>query len=238
MAIASTPSASSSSLPECGIPPLENGDHLTRAEFERRFGAMPGLKKAELIEGVVFMPSPVKRRHGRPHGVLSVWLGTYFLQTPGSDFADNATVRFDDLNEPQPDLLLAIEPAFGGQSQVDDEDYYAGPPELVVEVASSSVSYDLHAKLRLYQREGVREYLVWRTRDGEIDWFRLEEGKYVPISPDETGIVRSTVFPGLWLDRPALLRGDFPRVFAVLQEGIASPEHAGFVKSLEARRRG
>lgn len=236
MAIASTAAASAPS--EAGVPPLENGDHLTRAEFERRYDAMPDLKKAELIDGVVYMPSPVKRRHGRPHAILNTWLGAYFFQTPGLDVANNATVRFDDLNEPQPDLLLAIEPALGGQSHVDDEDYFAGPPELVVEVASSSVSYDLHAKLRVYQREGVREYLVWRTRDREIDWLHLEDGRYVPISPDESGIVRSTIFPGLWLDRPALLRGDLPRVFAVLQEGIASPGHASFVKTLEERRRG
>jgi len=219
-----------------GLPPLEAGDHLTRAEFERRYWATPRVKKAELIEGVVYMPSPVSRPHGRPHLCLGTWLGTYFSQTSGLDAANNATVRFDDLNEPQPDLLLAIEPASGGQSRVDEDDYYAGPPEFVAEVATSSVSYDLHAKLRVYQREGVREYLVWRTRDREVDWFCLHEGNYQPIAVDPSGIVKSTIFPGLWLDRAALLRGDMARVLEVLWQGINSPEHATFVASLQERR--
>lgn len=218
------------------IPPLEMGDHLTSCEFERRYWATPGLKKAELIEGVVYMPSPVTRRHGRPHLWLGGWLTHYLAQTPGLDAADNATVRFDDLNEPQPDLLLVIEASSGGQSRVDEEDYFSGPPEFIAEIAASSVSYDLHAKLRVYQREGVREYLVWRTRDGEVDWFRLHEGSYVPMTADESGILKSTVFPGLWLDRGALLRGDIAAVLGVLRQGIDSPEHASFVAQLKARR--
>ncbi|HEX7379049.1 MAG TPA: Uma2 family endonuclease [Pirellulales bacterium] len=222
--------------PAAYVPPLEAGDQLTRAEFERRYHAMPRLKKAELIEGVVYMPSPVAMRHGRPHLLLGAWLANYLAQTPGLDAADNATVRFDDENEPQPDLLLMIDPASGGQSRVDEDGYCAGPPELIAEVAASSVSYDLHAKLRVYQREGVREYLVWRTRDGALDWFQLEEGRYVAIAADETGLVKSVVFPGLWLDRAALLRGDLPRVFAVLEEGLASAEHASFVRVLREKR--
>jgi Uma2 family endonuclease len=232
MATAITVAAPFPSGPD-SVPPLEMGDHLTRAEFERRYNAMPELKKAELIEGVVYMPSPVKPFHGEPHIWLAGWI-TYFLaHTPGLIAADNTTVRFDDLNEPQPDLLLAVQPAAGGQMRIDDDGYYAGSPEFIAEVAASRVSYDLHAKLRVYQREGVREYLVWRTRDGEIDWFRLDAGKYVPIAADEAGIVKSTIFPGLWLDRPALLRRDLPRVFAVLQKGLDSPEHASFVQALQ-----
>lgn len=235
MAIPSSDYPFSTPAPEA-IPPLEMGDHLTRDEFERRFWATPGVKKAELIEGVVYMPSPVTRRHGRPHLWLGGWLTHYFAQTPGLDAADNATVRFDDLNEPQPDLLLVIEASSGGQSRVDEEDYFSGAPEFIAEIAASSVSYDLHAKLRVYQREGVREYLVWRTRDGEVDWFHLHDGRYVPIIADESGIVKSTVFPGLWLDRGSLLRGDIAAVFAILQQGIDSPEHASFVAQLKARR--
>lgn len=235
MAITSSDFSQSSPTPNA-IPPLENGDHLTRAEFERRYWATPGVKKAELIEGVVYMASPVSRPHGRPHLCLGTWLGTYFSQTPGLDAADNATVRIDDLNEPQPDLLLAIEPALGGQSRVDEEDYYAGPPELVAEIAASSASYDLHEKLSVYQREGVREYLVWRTRDLEIDWFRLHEGTYVPVVPDTSGILKSTIFPGLWLDRDGLLRGDMARVLDVLRQGIESAEHAAFADALQKRR--
>lgn len=235
MATAST-TKSISPATAAEVPPLEMGDHLTRGEFERRYDAMPSLKKAELIEGVVYMPSPVRRLHGRPHLLLGGWITNYLAQTPGLDAADNATVRFDEVNEPQPDLLLAIEPASGGQCRVDEDDYYSGPPELIAEVAASSVSYDLHAKLRVYQRMGVREYLVWRTRDGEIDWFQLVDGKYVPLAADEDGIVKSIVFPGLWLDRAALLRRDLPRVFEVLQAGIASAEHASFVQALQAKQ--
>ena len=219
------------------VPPLKAGDRLTRSEFERRYWATPGVKKAELIDGVVYMPSPVSRGHGRPHVLLTMWLGNYFLQTPGLDVAGNATVRLNDLNEPQPDLLMAVEPASGGQSRVDEDDYFAGAPEFVAEVAASSASYDLHAKLRVYQREGVREYLVWRTRDGEADWFHLHEGNYQPIAVDPSGIVKSTIFPGLWLDRAALLRGDMARVLEVLAQGINSPEHVKFVASLQERRR-
>jgi Uma2 family endonuclease len=225
-------------VPPAGEPvsALEMGDHLARAEFERRYWATPGLKKAELIEGMVYLPSPVSRGHGRPHLWLGGWLTNYVSQTPGLDAADNATVRFDDLNEPQPDLLLAIETAAGGQARVDEDDYFAGPPELVAEIALSSVSYDLHSKLRVYQREGVREYVVWRTRDKAIDWFQLRDGQFEPIPSDASGIVKSSVFPGLWLDRAALLSGDLARVFEVLQQGINSPEHAQFVAALKARR--
>lgn len=216
--------------------PLEMGDHLTRAEFERRYKAMRGLKKAELIEGVVYVPSPVKPPHGEPHLLLATWIGHYLAQTPGLKAADNATVRMDGLNEPQPDLLLAMPPSVGGRLRVDEEGYYAGSPDFIAEIAASSVSYDLHAKLRVYQRAGVREYLVWRTLDGEIDWFRLMEGKYAPIAANDSGVMKSEIFPGLWLDRAALLRRDLPRVFAVLQEGLTSPEHTSFVQNLQNKR--
>lgn len=234
MATASTGAAAFPS-PDDGVPPLQNGDHLTRAEFERRYNAMPDLKKAELIEGVVYMPSPVKPLHGEPHIFLAGWIAYYLAHTPGLKAADNTTVRIDDVNEPQPDLLLALQPAAGGQLHIDEEGYYAGSPEFIAGVAASSVSYDMRAKMRVYQREGVHEYLVWRTRDRELDWFRLGEGKYVPIAADDAGILKSTVFPGLWLDRVAILRQDLPRVFAVLQEGLASPEHASFVQALRKK---
>jgi Uma2 family endonuclease len=145
----------SASIPQ--IPELQAGDHLTRIEFERRYSAMPHVKKAELIEGVVCMPSPVShKRHSRPHSMLATWLGTYWPATPGTDAGDNGTVRLDGENEPQPDSILRILPERGGQSR-DEDDYIAGPPELVAEVSASSASYDLHEKLRAYQRNGVRE---------------------------------------------------------------------------------
>ena len=159
------------------IPILENGDRLTRAEFERRYEAMPELKKAELIEGVVYMPSPVRHHHhGIPHSHMVIWLGLYKVRTPGLVISDNSTVRLDLDNEPQPDVQLLVDPALGGQTTVSDDDYVEGAPELVVEVASSSASYDLGTKKDAFCRNGVREYVVWRVLDGEIDWFVLREG--------------------------------------------------------------
>ena len=225
----STPSASS----RAKVPPLENGDVLTRAEFERRYEAMPHLKKAELIEGVVYVPSPVRHRaHSHPHIHLTGWLVQYEAGTPGVEAGDNGTVRLDLDNEPQPDALLFIDPACGGQARIDADDYIEGAPELVAEVASSSASYDLHVKLRVYRRNGVREYIVWRVLEQELDWFVLRAGQYARMSVDAEGLLKSEVFPGLWLDSAALLRGDLATVLAVVQRGLASPEHAAFVARL------
>jgi Uma2 family endonuclease len=212
-------------LSRAAHPILENGDHLTRQEFERRYQAMPELKKAELIEGVVYVPSPVRDRdHGRPHSDLLTWLGTYRAHSPGVLASDNATLRLDDDNEPQPDALLRIEETRGGQSRIDDEGYIAGAPELVAEVAASSASYDVHSKLRTYLRHGVREYVIWRVLDEALDWFALERGEYVCIDAGHDGVHRSRVFAGLWLDVAALLRGDLARVLAVLGEGLSARE--------------
>ncbi len=209
------------------------GDRLTRAEFERRYSAMPGVKKAELVEGVVYMPSPVSHQnHSRPHSMLMAWLGHYWAATPGVDVGDNAAVRLDLENEPQPDALLRILPNCGGQSR-DEDSYLAAAPELIAEVAASSASYDLHDKLRAYQRNGVREYLVWRVWDSAIDWFALCEGRFELLPLDTAGRYKSLTFPGLWLDPAALLRGELARTIAVLQEGIAAPEHGAFVARLQ-----
>jgi Uma2 family endonuclease len=217
------------------VPPLRNGDHLDRAEFERRYDAMADVKKAELIEGVVFMPSsPVSfDNHGRQHSRLMLWLGTYLAHTPGVDVGDNATVRLDDSNEPQPDAFLLIQPERGGRT-TRTGGYVTGGPELAAEVAASSVSIDRNSKLTAYRRNGVQEYVIWRTEDGAIDWFRLRAGQYEPLQAGPDGIVRSEVFAGLWLDVQALLADDLLRVLSVLQQGIASPEHAAFVAGLPA----
>jgi Uma2 family endonuclease len=219
------------------IPPLEPGDRLTRAEFERRYEAMPHVKKAELIEGEVYMPSPVRYRgHGHPHRRLGVWLGNYEAETPGVEGADNASIRLDLDNEPQPDEFLIILPEHGGQVQISEDDYIEGAPELVAEVASSSASYDLGKKLHVYRRNGVREYVVWRVLDRQVDWFVNREGQFQPMLLAADGILRSTVFPGLWLDPAALVRGEWARIKAVLQQGLDSPEHAEFVARLERAR--
>jgi Uma2 family endonuclease len=216
------------------VPALENGDRLTRVEFERRYEAMPGLKKAELIEGVVYMPSPVRHRHhSRPHVHVSTWLGSYEAGTPGVEAGDNGSIRLDLDNMPQPDAFLIISPECGGQVKIDDDDYIAGAPELVAEVATSSVSYDLGDKLRVYRRNGVREYIVWRVLDAQIDWFILSDGEYQATPLPDDGILRSTAFAGLWLDVNALLRGDLARVLAVLHDGLESPEHADFAARLK-----
>ena len=218
---------------EHGVPPLENGDRLTRAEFERRYAAMPHLKKAELIEGVVYVPSPVRyRHHGAPHALLIGWLVQYAAGTPGVGVSDNSTVRLDLDNEPQPDALLLIDPACGGQTHFSSDDYIEGSPELVAEVASSSVSYDLHAKLHAYRRNGVREYIVWRVLEQAIDWFVLRAGQYEPLPVDANGLLRSEVFPGLWLDPAALVQGEMAIVLAIVQQRLGSPEHATFVARL------
>lgn len=222
---------------ELETPPLEVGDRLTRAEFERRWKAMPHIKKAELIEGVVYMPSAVRyRAHGLPHTVLSHWLQSYVLGTPGTEAADNSSIRLDNDNEPQPDLLLRLDRSLGGQSWEDDEGYLRGAPELAAEIAASSASYDLHQKLHVYRRHGVREYVVWRTFDRAIDWFVLREGNYERLAPDAEGLLKSLVFPGLWLDAPALLRNDLAAAVAAANRGLAGPEHAEFVAVLQQKR--
>ncbi len=218
------------------IPELEAGDHLTRREFHRRYEAMPHLKKAELIEGAVYMSSPVKLNHSEYTYLLSGWLCWYSTMTPGLKGSDNGTVILDEDNEPQPDVFLRISEENGGQSWRDENGYLEGAPELVVEVASSSVSYDLHGKKNLYRRNGVKEYIVWRVKDQQLDWFILQEGAFVQLAPDANGIIESTVFPGLRLAVQPLLSGDMQTVLAELQKGIASPVHQAFVELLQRKK--
>jgi Uma2 family endonuclease len=218
--------------------PLENGDRLTRQEFERRYEAMPWLKKAELIEGVVYVEPSVRYSHGRAHAQIVGWLGSYCAATPGVDLGDNATIRLDVDNEPQPDALLRIEPEAGGGSRIGEDDYIEGPPELVFEIAASSASYDVHDKLNIYRRNQVQEYAVWRVYDQRVDWWELHEGEYLPLEPDQEGVVRSNVFPGLWLAIAALLEGKLAAVLATLQKGLESDEHAAFVARLAEKGSG
>lgn len=220
-------------------PTLQTGDHLTRAEFERRYEAMPEVKKAELIEGVVYMPSPVRaEQHGNPHADLMAWLGVYRANTPGVRASVDASLRLDLDNEPQPDALLYIEPAFGGLARIDEEGYLVGGPELVAEVAASTVSIARNSKLRVYRRNNIQEYIIWREEDAAIDWFVLRQGVYEPLQPTPDGWLCSERFPGLWLDVAALLRFDLARVLQVLQQGLAGAEHAAFVAQLQQRAGG
>ena len=228
-----TPTTQPKRFPETFVPPLENGDRLTRAEFERRYNAMPTHVRAELVEGVVIMASPVRHTmHGAPHAELITWSGIYRAGTPGVLGGADATVRLDLDNEPQPDVYLMIDPARGGQARIDEDGIIRGAPEFVGEVAASTVSHDLGTKLTAYRRNGVREYLVWRVQDAAIDWFVLRDGRFDRLIPDASGVTHSIVFPGLWLDTASLLTGDLIRVHAVLRDGLADPTHAAFVASL------
>jgi Uma2 family endonuclease len=214
------------------VPLLESGDRLSRREFERRYSAMPDVKKAELIEGVVYVASPVRARsHSQPHAAIIGWLFAYSIATPGTGLYDNAIVRLDLDNEPQPDACLRFES--GGQSWISDDDYIEGAPELIVEIAASTAANDLHDQKRVYRRNGVQEYLVWQVLEQKLDWFYLQDGEYVPIEPDAEGIIRSRVFPGLWLAVSHLLAGSMAHVLAVLQTGLNSAEHEEFSRLLQ-----
>jgi Uma2 family endonuclease len=213
-------------------PPLESGDRLTRPEFERRYAAAPHIKKAELIEGLVYVASPLRHeQHGKPHGRLMTWLGVYQAYTPGTDFSDAPTVRLDLDNELQPDAVLFIH---DGQTHLSAEGYLEGAPELIVEIAASSAAIDLGSKKQVYRRNGVQEYLVWQSYENRLDWFYLTDGDYQPLPIDADGVLRSRVFPGLWLALADLLQAQMPQVLAVLQSGLQSPEHQAFVESLGA----
>ena len=215
------------------LEPLEDGERLAASEFLRRYQAMPHLKKAELIEGVVYMGSPVSfHNHAAPDGLVQTWLGTYAANTPGTQAGGNGTTRLDIDNVSQPDAVLRIMEDCGGASRLDEGGYLVGAPELVVEISASSASIDLHAKLHVYRRNGVKEYLTWRTVDQEFDWRVLVEGEYRPMKPDAEGVLQSRVFPGLWLSVKSLLGRDGSAVLATLGTGLRSRAHKSFVAQL------
>ncbi|MGE0599404.1 MAG: Uma2 family endonuclease [Dehalococcoidia bacterium] len=197
-------------LPTCT--PLESGDRLNRAEFERRCSERPDIKKAELVEGVVYVASPVRiPEHAEPHGFMVFWLNAYRARHPEYRVADNGTVRLDDQNEPQPDVMMFRT----GPGRIDSDGYLAGAPELAVEIAASSASYDLGPKMEAYRRNGVREYVVWQILEHRIDWFRLVDDSFVAVHP-AGGNIESAEFPGLRLNVDAMLAGDLAAVQAAL----------------------
>ena len=230
------PKSSANPVRPSVVPPLRHGDRLTRPEFERRFDATPGLKNAELIEGIVYMPPPVSHsEHSEPHTDLIGWLVLYKSATPGVSTGDNGSLRLDLKNMPQPDAYLLIKPECGGQALIEDG-YVTGGPELIGEIAASSVEIDLGVKFNVYQRTGVREYIVWRTRDRQLDYFILRNGQFERFSPDAEGTFRSETFPGLWLHAPSLLAGNLAEVLRRLQDGLKSPQHAAFAEKLRTAR--
>jgi Uma2 family endonuclease len=215
--------------PDAGpkVPPLATGDRLTQPEFMRRYLAMPGVNKAELIEGVVYMPSPVRHEsHGHPHVRIATLLGIYESYVAGVQTGDNSSLILDLDNMPQPDVFLRRLETHGGQSQKTPDDYLRGAPELVFEIAGTSATIDLRDKLRAYRRNGVKEYAVWLTDDRTIRYHLLDNGDYRVLEPGADGVIQSPTFPGLWFDIPALLAGDARKQIDTLQAGLASVKSA------------
>jgi Uma2 family endonuclease len=213
-------------------PPLENGDRLDQKTFHARYEAMPEDCRAELIGGIVHMPSPQKVSHSKAQQLVVRWLEEYAEATPGAEALANNTQILGPESEPEPDASLFIAPERGGRVFVDEDDYLNGSPELIVEVSFSTESIDLHRKKDDYQKAGVREYGVLALRMQQVFWFVLQRGEYKEVPLPADGIFRSRVFPGLWLDAEALLRNQRPRVMAALKLGLATPEHAAFVTKL------
>lgn len=225
-------SASSSDL-------LHSGDHLDRETFHRLYLQTPEGFKAELINGVVYVASPVSRGHSVPNGTLVGCFFVYEANTPGVERGDNGTVFLTpDRDEVQPDAMLMIRPEYGGAVQYagDGDHFIAGGPELVVEVATSSAAIDLHDKLDAYERAGVREYVVLSTKTPELFWYENREGRFVRLDPPGDGIFRSAVFPGLWLNAAAIVANDSKTVLETVQAGLADPAHEKFIAELARRK--
>ena len=217
------------------LPLLVNGERMKQPEFHRRYEVCGEEEKWELIGGIVYIASPLRRQHSGYDDEMGYLLGTYRRKTPGTEVLHNATTILDDDSEAQPDLGLRILPEYGGQSRTTDDDYFAGAPELVVEIAPSRRDLAMHDKRDDYERAGAIEYLVVCMEEQEVHWFHFAGGK--TIRPNRQGISRSRVFPGLWLDAAALLRLDSTRLMEVLQQGLADRSHAAFVKRLQAAHR-
>jgi Uma2 family endonuclease len=207
-------------------PPLESGDRLSRAEFEHRYTTATAIKKAELVEGIVYVASPLRfSPHAEPHSRLSTWLGTYAAFTaPYVLSGIEPTLRLDNHNEPQPDLVLRLDERWGGRSTLAPDGYLEGTPELVAEIAASSVAIDRGDKKTAYCRNGIQEYIIWNAYDNQLEWLHLVNGVYQPLPLEDGNLIRSQVFPGLWLAVDDLLTRNMPQVLTVLQAGLRFPE--------------
>lgn len=218
------------------LPSLNNGDHMQQPEFHRLYEAMPEGYRAELIGGVVFEPSPVSYEHSVNDGRLSYLLHHYAALTPGLESGGNGTVILGPEDEVQPDVMLRIKPGFGGQSrnvETNEIEYIEGAPELVAEVAYSTRAIDLHLKKTRYKVAGVLEYIVLCIRPLELHWFSLQSGSH--LQADEAGIIKSKVFPGLWLDVQALLSMDYKSSMQVLNAGMQTPEYQEYSRHLSSK---
>lgn len=217
------------------LPLLEAGAHIDQPTFHQRYLQSPRELRAELIQGVVFVPSPTRFAHSSMHARIVHWLGEYVAHTPGTDFCDNASVILDGQNELQPDALLLLSPVCGGRLHKDADDTLRGIPELIVEIASSSEAHDLFEKKDVYERAGVPEYIVVTLRTPAVHWFEWTSEGYSTIPPEEDGSLRSRVFPGLWLPAQGSLLDNHARRLEVLRAGLASEEHTNFVSQLSSR---
>lgn len=215
------------------LPPLHNGDSMTQPEFHRRYEAYPEDVKFELIGGTVFGTSPVNGPHGTYHFELNLVLGLYETATPGIEGADNMTAILGREGEPQPDLMLRLLKECGGQSDYNEEKYLVGAPELIAEIAHSSRSIDMGRKRKDYLAAGVQEYIVLCIEEQELYWSHFPSRRR--LKPDRAGVLRSRIFPGLWLDGPALLARDSARLITTVQQGLTSPEHEAFAQRLAAK---
>ena len=191
---------------------LENGAVMSGDEFLSLYERAEGLEHVELIEGIVYMPSPVSvPDHARKQGLFIEWLAAYEARNAAVEYSPPGTMLLDEKNLPEPDAMLY----FKRDGRFTDAGYLDGAPELVVEIANSSASRDLHGKKEAYRRNGVLEYIVWRVQDEAIDWFVLKDGVYEVRQPKD-GVIESGIFPGLRLDVPAMLAMDRAKVLAAL----------------------
>jgi len=213
---------------------LANGDRMKQPEFHRRYLECPKDEKWELVGGVVYRASPLSRTHSNYDGRFGLALELYSCETPGTEALHNATAILGEESEPQPDLGLIILPEYGGRIRPVG-DFVHSPPELLTEVAHSTRALDMNQKRADYQRAGVQEYVVICTEERELHWFDFRADR--PLRPDRKGIYRSRVFPGLWIDGPALIELNSRRIVEVVRQGIASPAHAAFVRRLERAHR-
>jgi Uma2 family endonuclease len=216
------------------VPPFRTGDRMSRTEFHSLYLETPKHFKAELIHGVVYVASPASYQHGHHDQNLGMLMAIYKSQTPGTGGAANATIQFDDANEVQPDQLIRIDDDFQGQSRITEDGYLTGASEFIAEVSLSTLQHDLTKKKSLYAEQGVLEYLVVDVENERLHWFNLPHDQELTLDADD--ILRSRVFPGLWIDSQALFGGNPQQLIATLQRGLSSPEHDAFVQLLAARR--
>jgi hypothetical protein len=221
--------------PGVAAPPLQAGDKLTREEFLRRWEGHPEIQFAELIGGIVYMPSPQSMEHGDKEADVGLLLGTYALHTPGTKHSHNVTTLLGD-DSPQPDVHLRILPEYGGTTRRAGK-FLKGAAELIAEICATSVAYDLHQKLELYEAAGVQEYLAILMYEKEIRWHILTKTGYELLAPAAPNLWKSRVFPGLWLDGKAILADDAVQMIKTLMKGLRSPDHAAFVKKLAKKKK-